>query len=104
MTKELNDQTLNDFVKKHDIVILDIFTEWCGPCKMQAAILAELAKEVDSKQVAIAKIDADQAPETVQRFKITAIPTLVLFKKGEPVQTYIGLRPKEKLLEEISAL
>lgn len=104
MVQQLKDEELDDFVLKHDIVLLDIFTTWCGPCKMQAAVLEEVAKEVNPKQVAIAKMDADECPETSGRFKVTAIPTLVIFKKGKPVKSCVGLTQKAALLKDLAAL
>ena len=104
MAKELTDDTIDEFVKKNEIVILDIFTVWCGPCKLQAKILEDFEKEVDVKRVAIAKIDADQAPKTSQKYRITAIPTVIMFKDGKPVQTHIGVWPKEAIANELDAL
>lgn len=104
MAQQLKDEELDNFVLKHDIVLLDIFTTWCGPCKMQAAVLEEVAKEVNPKQVAIIKMDADECPVTSGRFKVTAIPTLVMFKKGKPVKTCVGLTKKPDLLKDLAAL
>jgi len=104
MVQELKDEELNDFVLKHDIVLLDIFTTWCGPCKRQAAVLEEVAKEVNPKQVAIVKMDADQCPESSGRFQVTAIPTLVIFKKGKPVKSRVGLTDKAELLKDLAVL
>lgn len=104
MVKELTDDSLDEFVTKHDIVVLDVFTTWCGPCVMQAQILEEFSNDVDKKLVAIAKIDADQSPKTCQRFQIRAIPTLVLFKNGKPVKTHVGVWPKDELKKEVQAL
>jgi len=102
LVEQLKDEELDDFVLKHDIVLLDIFTTWCGPCKMQAAVLEEVAKEANPKQVAIAKMDADECPVTSGRFKITAIPTLVIFKKGKAVKTTVGLTQKAALLKDLA--
>jgi thioredoxin 1 len=104
MATELNDDTIDEFVRQNEIVILDIFTTWCGPCTLQAKILEDLGKELDGKRVAIAKLDADQAPKTSQKYRITAIPTVILFKNGKPVQTHIGVWPKEALANELAVL
>jgi thioredoxin 1 len=104
MVEQLKDEELDAFVLKHDIVLLDIFTTWCGPCKRQAAVLEEVAKEVNPKQVAIVKMDADECTEASTRFKVTAIPTLVIFKKGKPVKSRVGLTEKADLLKELAAL
>jgi thioredoxin 1 len=104
MVQQLKDEELDAFVLEHDIVLLDIFTTWCGPCKRQAAVLEEVAKEVNPKQVAIVKMDADECREASTRFKVTAIPTLVIFKKGKPVKSRVGLTEKADLLKELAAL
>ena len=67
-------------------VLVDFWAEWCGPCKMIAPVLNELAVEQDGKAV-IAKLNIDEAPELAARFGITAIPTLIVFKNGQPVTT-----------------
>ncbi|MFW9985457.1 MAG: thioredoxin family protein [Candidatus Odinarchaeota archaeon] len=104
MAKELTDETIDEFIQKNEIVILDIFTVWCGPCKLQAKILEDFEKEVDAKRVAIAKIDADQAPVTSQKYRIAAIPTVIMFKDGKPVQTHVGVWPKESMANELAEL
>jgi thioredoxin 1 len=104
MVQQIEDGQLDEFIKTHEIVILDVFTTWCGPCKTQAVILEELAKEVDSKRVSIIKMDADQCPVACQRFGVRAIPTLVLFKNGEKIKDHVGVWSKADLLSEIKAL
>ncbi len=104
MVEELTDTTIDAFLKEHEVVLLDIYTIWCGPCKMQAQILEDLEKELDTSRVRIAKIDADQAPETSMKYQVRAIPTLILFKNGEPVQTHIGIWPREEIKKELAAI
>ncbi|MFW9831384.1 MAG: thioredoxin family protein [Candidatus Thorarchaeota archaeon] len=91
MAKELTDETINEFLSKHEVVILDIYTTWCGPCVLQAKILDDLGKGLDTKRVIIAKIDADQAPVTSQKYGVRAIPTLILFQNGEPVNNFVNI-------------
>ena len=82
-------------------VLLDFFATWCGPCKMLAPIIEELAKEYDGK-VKICKVDVDNDPELAVKFDIASIPTLVLIKNGEPVDKHVGFLPKasiEKMFE-----
>jgi thioredoxin 1 len=104
MVQQIEDGQLEEFVKTHEIVVLDIFTTWCGPCKTQAVILTDLEKEVDSKRVSIIKMDADQCPSACQRFGVTAIPTLILFKEGKVVKDHVGVWSKADLMQEIQAL
>lgn len=104
MVEQLEDEKLDEHLKNHDIVILDIFTTWCGPCVTQAAILDELVKAVDEGSVSVVKMDADKCPKTCERFKVTAIPTIVLFKGGKQVKIHVGVWSKEDLMKEIAAL
>ncbi len=104
MVQELTDDTINKFINNHEIVILDIYTTWCGPCKLQAKIFDDLAKDLDAKRVVLAKIDADQAPETSQKYQVRAIPTLIMFKDGKPAKTHIGVWPKNEMEKELADL
>ena len=104
MVEELTDATIDAFLNEHEVVILDIYTVWCGPCKMQTPILESLEKELDKSRVRIAKIDADQAPETSMKYKIRAIPTLILFQKGSPLKTHVGVWPREEIQKELAAI
>ena len=83
-------------------VLVDFWAEWCGPCKMIAPVLDELAAEQDGKAV-IAKLNIDQAPELAARFGINAIPTLIVFKNGKPVSTLRGVQSKSALLKSLAA-
>ncbi len=80
--------------------LVDFWAEWCGPCKMIAPIVDELAQEYDGK-LRVAKLDADANPNTMMAFGIMGIPTLILFKDGEAVERITGYMPKEKLLQKI---
>ncbi|NDJ54864.1 MAG: thioredoxin [Chloroflexi bacterium] len=81
-------------------VLVDFWAEWCGPCKMIAPIVDELATEYEG-QLAVAKLDADENPNTMQAYGIMGIPTLILFKDGQPVERITGFRPKDQLLKVI---
>ena len=83
-------------------VLVDFWAEWCGPCKMIAPVLNELAVEQDGKAV-IAKLNIDEAPELAARFGITAIPTLIVFKNGQPVTTLRGAPSKSVILKSLAA-
>lgn len=82
-------------------VLVDFWAEWCGPCKMIAPVLNELADEQDGKAV-IAKLNIDEAPELAGRFGITAIPTLIVFKNGLPVTTLRGAQSKSAILKSLT--
>jgi thioredoxin 1 len=104
MVQTLKDEELDTYINNHDIVILDIYTTWCGPCAAQAAILDGLEKDKAADGVSVIKMDADQCPKLCERFGITAIPTVVLFKGGKHVKIHVGVWSKEDLLNEIVAL
>ena len=80
-------------------VLVDFWASWCGPCKMVAPVLEEIAGEVTD--VKIAKINVDEQPELSQKFQVMSIPTLILFKEGKVVNTTVGAQPKEDLVRFI---
>ena len=101
--KIVTDATFTDDVLMSEKpVLVDFWAEWCGPCKMIAQILEEIATEQAGK-IRVAKLNVDDAPQTAQQFQVMSIPTLILFKDGEVQKRVVGARGKGQLLEEISA-
>ena len=90
----------DEVLKSKTPVLIDFWAEWCGPCKMIAPIVEDLAKKYDGK-LRIGKMDVDANPDVPQMFDIQGIPTLILFKNGAAVQRIIGFRPKERLEADI---
>lgn len=84
-------------------VLVDVSTEWCGPCKMLTPIIEELAKEYDGR-LKVGKLDADASPSVAARYRILSVPTLLFFKNGELVDTQIGLIPKQELQNKLDTL
>ena len=98
----LTDATFDENVKSSDVpVLVDFWAEWCGPCKMITPVLEEIAAEHAGK-VRIAKLNIDDNLDVTRRFDVMSIPTLILFKDGEPKARLIGAKPKGALLEELS--
>jgi len=83
-------------------VLVDFWAEWCGPCKMIAPVLEELATEMDGK-LTIGKLDVDENQSTAMAYGIFSIPTLLLFKNGEPVERIVGFQPKAQLVNRLQA-
>ncbi len=80
-------------------VLIDFYAPWCGPCKLVAPMLEEISKE--RTDLKIVKVDVDQAPGLAQQHRVMSVPTLVLYKGGQMVGSWVGLRPKPALLTEI---
>jgi thioredoxin 1 len=90
-------------IKKNDVVLVDFFAEWCGPCKALHPSLEKIALGVNSRTV-IAKVDVDKNPELYQRFGIRSIPTLYYYKKGELKLKHVGLQSEADMLTILNEL
>jgi thioredoxin 1 len=99
---ELTDANFDQEVLKSDLPVLaDFWAEWCGPCKMIAPVVDEIAGEYDGK-LKIGKVDVDTQQAVAMKYGIRSIPTLLLFKDGKVVEQIIGAAPKKMLVEKIS--
>jgi len=96
-----NDQAFETEVLKSDIpVLVDFYADWCGPCQAIAPQLEDIA-QTEHGDVAIVKLDVDANPAAAAAYNVQSIPTLILFKNGEPVERIIGLAPKEEIVSRI---
>jgi thioredoxin 1 len=98
----LSDATFDETVKASETpVVIDFWAEWCGPCKMIAPALEEIASEHAGK-LQIAKLNVDDNPDTARRFDVMSIPTLLVFQDGSPVKRLVGAKGKGQLLQDLS--
>ncbi|WP_071130642.1 thioredoxin [Enterococcus timonensis] len=100
MSEVITDATFHETTDK-GLVLIDFWATWCGPCRMQAPILDQLAEDYDEDEFRIVKMDVDENPETPRSFGIMSIPTLLLKKDGEVVEKVIGVHTKPQLKELI---
>jgi thioredoxin 1 len=99
--KAVNDEQFQAEVLEADKpVLVDFWAEWCGPCKKVAPVLEELATEIDS--IEIRKLDTDANPETTRKFGVMSVPTMILFKNGQPADQLIGAQPKAAIRKFLS--
>ena len=103
-TKTVTDATFDSEVLGSDKpVLVDFWAEWCGPCKMVAPVLEEIAVE-NADKITIAKVNIDENPEIARRYQIMSIPTMSVFAKGEVVKSIVGAKPKAALLRDLEGI
>jgi len=99
--KEVMDNNFNEEISVNDVpVVVDFWAPWCGPCKMLGPVIEELSNEYNGK-VKFLKLNVDNNPVVSQQFRVSSIPTVMIFKGGSTVDTMVGFRPKAALKELI---
>ena len=98
-----DDSFSQDVLTSSTPVLVDFWATWCGPCKMIAPVLEEIASE-KAGELKVVKLDVDANPATARDFQVVSIPTLILFKDGEPVKRIVGAKGKAALLRELADL
>ncbi|MDV2481214.1 thioredoxin [Methanoculleus sp. Wushi-C6] len=93
---ELADDTFQEAVRAHTALVVDVWAEWCGPCRMVAPVIEDLARDFAGR-VAFSKCNVDQSPRLAAQFSITAIPTLLFFSNGALVDRVVGALPREAI-------
>lgn len=98
---DITDQTFEQEVLKSDIpVLVDFWADWCMPCRIVSPVVEELGKEYEGK-AKVVKLNVDDNPDTASKYNVMSIPTLIVFKNGQPVKTVIGAQPKENIEKAI---
>ncbi|MFI6782299.1 thioredoxin [Micromonospora sp. NPDC050276] len=102
-TKAVTDKSfVADVLQADRPVLVDFWAEWCGPCRKVSPLLEEIAREMGD-QVTIVKLNIDENPETARAYRVMSVPTLTVFKNGQPVQSIAGAKPKGELVRLIES-
>jgi thioredoxin 1 len=99
--KYLTDETFESTISA-GVTLVDFYADWCGPCRMIAPIVEELANEMHDKAT-IAKLDIENAQESAQKYQVTSIPTIIIFKDGQEVDRIVGLKDKAALSNAVES-
>jgi thioredoxin 1 len=94
----VTDQNFDSAIESNDLILVDFWAEWCGPCKKLSPILDEISSETG---LLVGKLNVDENTEKTKEFLVSSIPTMVLFKSGTPVKTIIGANPKHVIMNEL---
>ena len=90
----------SEVLKADKPVVLDFYADWCGPCKMMSPIIDNIAEELGDR-VKVGKVNSDNEMDLAEQFGIMSIPTIIIFKEGKPVQTFVGVTEKSKIVDSL---
>ena len=103
MAKIINTSQFRWSVEENQgVVVVDFFATWCGPCKMLAPVFEQAGEEMKNDATFL-KVDIDQSLELAQQFRISTVPTMMIFKDGKPVETLVGFMPKERIVQKVKS-
>ena len=98
---KINEQNFeNEVLKSEEMVLIDFYADWCGPCKMMSPIIDEIAEEMEGK-VKVGKVNVDENQELAIKYDVMSIPTIIIYKNGMPVKSFVGLRDKNEILDSL---
>ncbi|MEM4041357.1 MAG: thioredoxin [Saccharolobus sp.] len=98
----LDSKNFDEFIKNNQVAVVDFWAEWCAPCLILAPVIEELAK--DYPQVGFGKLNSDENPDIAARYGVMSLPTVILFKNGEPVDAVLGAVPREEIEYRLKSL
>lgn len=101
--RELTEADFESVVNDSRPTLVDFWAEWCGPCRMIAPTISELAADFDGRAV-VGKVNVDEQPKIAEKFRVRSIPTLLFFQNGDVVGQVVGVQPKAKLAEKLESL
>ncbi len=93
---DVSDSDFDEQLLNHDLILVDFWAPWCGPCRMVGPVIRQLAKDYGGR-VAFGKLNTDENPKTSLRYRVMSIPTLILFKKGKSVEVTVGAAPRRNI-------
>ena len=91
-----------EVLNANEKVLVDFYADWCGPCKMLAPVFEQAGEEMKNDATFL-KVDIDQSLELAQQFRISTVPTMMIFKNGKPVETLVGFMPKERIVQKVKS-
>ncbi len=101
MVKNINDKNAEEEIKTTGVVVVDVYADWCGPCRMLSPVIDELSTSDEYK---VFKLDSDVNKDTVTKYGVSSLPTILFFKDGELKDTHVGFTTLEKLKEKIDLI